>query len=109
MTFYDYNLHFRTRHSDDDEPSLGTKCCFGFMFFVAQILLHGVITLILFWICAYRWDQEYPTPFIWQGQTNQELEMTWNLHPFLMTTGLIYFLGQGMLVYRLVLKAPFFF
>ena len=30
--------------------------------------------------------------------------MTWNLHPFLMTTGLIYFLGQGMLVYRSDLK-----
>jgi len=90
----------RTRHSDDDETSLGTKCCFGFLFFAAQILLHGVITLILFWICAYRWDPEYATPFIWQGETNQELEMTWNLHPVLMSTGLIYFLGQGMLVYR---------
>ena len=70
------------------------------MFFLAQILLHAVVTLILFWICAYRWDQEFPTPFIWRGETNQELEMTWNLHPFLMSTGLIYLLGQGMLVYR---------
>jgi len=90
------------RHSEEEEPSLGRKCCFGFLFVIAQILLHGSLTLLLFWICVMRWSpsEQYPTPFYWQGSTQEELELTWNLHPFLMMAGFIYFMGQGMLVYR---------
>ena len=107
---------FRVRRIEDEEASFGTICCFGFLFSVAQIFLHAALTLILFWICYFRWDQNaYPTPFLWRGegekmenqspeerfrQTKEDLKMTWNLHPFLMVAGFIYFMGQAMLVYR---------
>lgn len=107
----------RVRRIEDEEASFGTICCFGFLFSVAQIFLHAALTLILFWICYFRWDQNaYPTPFLWRGegekmenqspeerfrQTKEDLKMTWNLHPFLMVAGFIYFMGQAMLVYRI--------
>jgi len=107
----------RMRRTEDEEASLGTICCFGFLFSVAQIFLHAALTLVLFWICYFRWDQnKYPTPFLWRGegekldnqspeeryrQTKEDLKMTWNLHPFLMVAGFIYFMGQAMLVYRI--------
>jgi len=97
-----YSRSNRMRQSDDEEVSLGRKCCFGLLFIIAQILLHGSLTLLLIWITVMRWtpSEQYPTPFLWQGDTKEELELTWNLHPFMMMTGFIYFMGQGMLVYR---------
>lgn len=88
--------HFNNRHrkSDDEEMSGGARCCFGFLTFLAQILLHGVVGLVLFWVTAYHSKDK--VPFSWR--TDPDLE--WNLHPVLMILGFIYFMGQAMLMYR---------
>lgn len=84
-------LFFRHRKSEDDEMSGGSRCCFGFMVFIAQILLHGVVGLVLFWVIQYHSKPDKAWPFSWK--TDPELEF--NLHPFLMIMGFIYFTGQG--------------
>ena len=80
----------RHRKSDDEEMSGGARCCFGFLTFLAQILLHGVVGLVLFWVIAYH-SKDNVGPFSFR--TDPELE--WNLHPVLMILGFIYFMGQG--------------
>ena len=57
---------------------------------MAQILLHGVVGLVLFWVIAYH-SKDNVGPFSFR--TDPELE--WNLHPVLMILGFIYFMGQG--------------
>ena len=60
-----------------------------------QIFLHAPVALILYWIIQYK-QHGKGKPFAWQGgENNSELELTWNLHPFLMVTGFVYFMGQG--------------
>jgi len=86
----------RHREKNDDEMSGGSRCCFGFMVFIAQILLHGVVGLVLFWIIQYHSKQREPWPFSWKADPDLEF----NLHPFLMIMGFIYFMGQAMLMYR---------
>jgi len=87
---------FRHREKNDDEMSGGARCCFGFMVFIAQILLHGVVGLVLFWVIQYHSKPGKTWPFSWK--VDPELEF--NLHPFLMIMGFIYFMGQAMLMYR---------
>jgi len=85
------------RKSDDDEMSGGARCCFGFLIFIAQILLHGVLGLVLFWVIQYHSKRpEKPWPFSWRDDP----ELEFNLHPVLMIAGFIYFMGQAMLMYR---------
>ena len=93
-------FYFRHRKSDDEEMSGGARCCFGFLTFLAQILLHGVVGLVLFWVTAYHSKDK--VPFSWR--TDPELE--WNLHPVLMILGFIYFMGQGSKV-TLISKLSF--
>ena len=82
---------YRHREKNDDEMSGGARCCFGFMVFIAQILLHGVVGLVLFWVIQYHSKPGKTWPFSWK--VDPELEF--NLHPFLMIMGFIYFMGQG--------------
>merc|ERR1711953_1224805 len=93
--------HRIRQQEEEDEASVGTRCCYGFLYAITQIFLHAPVALILYWIIQYK-QHGKGKPFAWQGgdEDNSELELTWNLHPFLMVTGLIYFMGQGMLVYR---------
>ena len=86
----------RIRHQEEEEEaSLGTRCCYGFLYAVTQIFLHAPVALILYWIIQYK-QHGKGKPFAWRGgENNSELELTWNLHPFLMVTGLVYFMGQG--------------
>ena len=71
----------------------GARCCFGFLVLIAQILLHGVLGLVWFWIVHYHSDEKATWgAFAWRD--NPELEF--NLHPVLMITGFIYFSGQCM-------------
>jgi len=93
---------FNTRHrrTEDDKMSKGAKCCFGFLFLTTQVLLHGLLTLILYWIIQFRWNDGQGLPFAWRGTGRLDLEKQWNLHPVLMVTGFIYCMGQAMLVYR---------
>ena len=88
--FFEY---FRHRKSEDDEMTGGARCCFGFLVLIAQILLHGVLGLVWFWIVHYHSDEKATWgAFAWRD--NPELEF--NLHPVLMITGFIYFSGQCM-------------
>lgn len=80
--------------------SRGARCCFGLLFLTTQVLLHGLITLILYWIIQFRWKDGQGLPFAWRGTGRVALEKQWNLHPVLMVTGFIYCMGQAMLVYR---------
>jgi len=89
-------IHRMHRKSDDDEMSGGARCCFGFLVFIAQILLHGVLGLVFFWIVQYHSKPNSPWPFSWK----EDPDLEWNLHPVLMITGFIYFMGQAMLMYR---------
>ena len=91
ILFYFLSFVFRHRKSEDDEMSGGSRCCFGFMVFIAQILLHGVVGLVLFWVIQYQSKEGKAWPFSWK--TDPDLEF--NLHPFLMIMGFIYFMGQG--------------
>ena len=90
----------------------GARCCFGFLVAMAQILLHGVVGLVLFWVFKYHSDdnEDNPWPFSWR--TNYKLEF--NLHPVLMILGFIYFMGQGTLMLAMLLlnfkfQLPVFF
>ena len=40
----------------DEDMSGGSRCCFGLMALLVQILLHGELALTLYWIVQYRWD-----------------------------------------------------
>ena len=81
----------------------GARCCFGFMVFLAQILLHGVVGLVLFWVIMYH--SKDGQPFAWR----KDPDLEWNLHPVLMILGFIYFMGQGnyWLINNLVQFCPF--
>ena len=79
----------------DEEMSGGSRCCFGVLALLVQILLHGELALTLYWIIQYRWDPAQGLPFAFRGSQEGDLEKEWNLHPVLMITGFIYCMGQG--------------
>ena len=85
-------LIFRHRKVDDDEMSGGAKCCFGFLVTIAQILLHGALGLVLYWVFMFHRKEGATWPFAWREDPQTEF----NLHPVLMIAGFIYFMGQGM-------------
>jgi len=87
------------RKHDDDRMSGGTRCCFGMLMLVAQVLLHGVMALTLYWIIQYHsktYDDGSLRPFAWR----EDPDLEWNMHPVLMVAGFIYFMGEAMLMYR---------
>ena len=86
----------RQRRTEDDQMSRGARCCFGLLFLTTQVLLHGLITLILYWVIQFRWKDGQGLPFAWRGTGRVALEKQWNLHPVLMVTGFIYCMGQGI-------------
>jgi len=66
---------------------------------VAQVLLHGVLALTLYWIIQYRSKKDSEgniQPFAWR----EDPQLEWNMHPVLMIAGFIYFMGEAMLMYR---------
>jgi len=96
----------RQRKAEPEAMSSTARCCFGLLTLVAQILLHGVLALTLYWVIQYRWQDKQGLPFAWKtlegspAEREVAREKQWNLHPVLMITGLIYCSGQAMLVYR---------
>lgn len=81
--------------------TLGAKCCFTFLMLITQILLHGVVGLVLYWVWMFHNsendDGEIPWhPFAWREDPRKEF----NLHPVLMIVGFVYCMGQSMLMYR---------
>ena len=83
---------FRHRKHDDDKMSGGATCCLVFMVGVAQILLHGLVGLVLYWVIKFHTREGETWPFAWREDPSQEF----NLHPVLMIIGFIYFMGQGL-------------
>ena len=47
-------FHFRHRRVDEDSMTLGAKCCFTFLMLITQILLHGVVGLVLYWVWMFH-------------------------------------------------------
>jgi len=93
-------LHNMHRKPEVESMGGGARCCFGLLTLVAQILLHGVLALTLYWVIQYRWQDQEGLPFAWRGSGPSDREKQWNLHPVLMILGMIYCSGQAMLVYR---------
>lgn len=60
-------------------------CIFGWLLGLAQLLLHGAVGLVLFWVVYYR------DGFGWRDQPKLEF----NYHPVLMITGFVYLSGNG--------------
>jgi len=68
----------------------GNWCIFGCLLGLAQLLLHGAMGLVLFWVLHYR------SGFGWKDEPGKEF----NYHPVLMIAGFIYLGGQALLSYR---------
>ena len=47
-------FHVRHRRVDEDSMTLGAKCCFTFLMLITQILLHGVVGLVLYWVWMFH-------------------------------------------------------
>merc|ERR1712241_344400 len=63
---------------------------------LAQILLHGALGLVLYWVFMFHRAEGETWPFSWKEDAKKEFWM----HPVLMIAGFIYFMGQSMLMYR---------
>lgn len=74
------------------EPSMGygNWCIFGLLLGLAQLLLHGALGLVLFWVVYYRGG------FGWR----ETPQLEFNYHPVLMIAGFIYLVGNALLTYR---------
>ncbi|XP_071538936.1 plasma membrane ascorbate-dependent reductase CYBRD1-like isoform X2 [Panulirus ornatus] len=79
------------RDSYGGEMSTGSSIVFYFLVFLAEILMFGLLSLVLFWSVYYRGG------FGWRD----EVHLEFNFHPVLMICGFVFFLGHAMLVYRL--------
>lgn len=81
-------IAFRTpKVEGGSSSSPGNWCIFGLLLGLAQLLLHGALGLVLFWVFQYRGG------FGWRE--NPQLEF--NYHPVLMIGGFIYLLGNGII------------
>ena len=47
-------LSLRHRRVDEDSMTLGAKCCFTILMLITQILLHGVVGLVLYWVWMFH-------------------------------------------------------
>ena len=63
-------------------------CC------LAQVLLHGLLGVLLYWLLRHRAEPSQLIPFSWLGQTENPRRME-NLHSLTMVAGTVYCTGQG--------------
>ena len=85
------NCEFRSGKMESTTVSTSTSagpanwCVFGWLLGLAQLLLHGALGLVLFWVVYYRQG------FGWRDEPKLEF----NYHPVLMIGGFIYLVGNG--------------
>lgn len=80
----------KTKTVEVSDMNTGTRCGFGFIMLLAQVLLFGNLALVLYWVFQYR------DGIAWQDNIQKEF----NLHPVLMIGGFIFLMGQSILVFR---------
>jgi hypothetical protein len=73
--------------SEEGSSSPPNWCFFGWLLALTQLLLHGALGLVLFWVIYYLGG------FGWQDQPKLEF----NYHPVLMIGGFVYLSGNGKL------------
>lgn len=73
--------------SDGGSSSPPNWCFFGWLLALTQLLLHGALGLVLFWVIYYLGG------FGWHDQPKLEF----NYHPVLMIGGFVYLSGNGKL------------
>ena len=91
------------------------SCCFGFLMCLAQILLHGALVLVLYWVFMFHPNdgndskpgQDQTDEFVWPFAWKTEAKKIFWIHPVLMITGFIYFMGQCMSFFFLLSQAFF--
>ncbi|KAH7962368.1 hypothetical protein HPB52_015746 [Rhipicephalus sanguineus] len=70
--------------------SAAMKALFYLLLFLAEVLLFGTITLLIYWIFNYQGGVAWAN----------DIKKQFNLHYILMTGGFIFLNGHAMLVYR---------
>ncbi|XP_050044017.2 uncharacterized protein [Dermacentor andersoni] len=70
--------------------SVAMKALFYLLLFLAEVLLFGTITLLIYWIFNYQGGVAWAN----------DIKKQFNLHYILMTGGFIFLNGHAMLVYR---------
>lgn len=87
--FPSFPFSFKSRPSKVDSGMASANwCIFGWLLGLAQLLLHGALGLVLFWVLYFRGG------FGWQESPKLEF----NYHPVLMITGFVYLGGNGTLI-----------
>jgi len=81
----------RSHSYGEEQMTGGWACLFYFLVVVTELLLFGVLILSLVWVYKFHGG------FAW----NEDVDKQFNVHPVLMITGFIFFMGRAMLVYRL--------
>lgn len=74
--------------SDGGSSNPPNWCFFGWLLALTQLLLHGALGLVLFWVIYYLGG------FGWHDQPKLEF----NYHPVLMIGGFVYLSGNGKLL-----------
>lgn len=85
--FYNIGFTFSRSHRESygGEMSTASSMVFYFLVFLAEILMFGLLSLVLFWVVYYRGG------FAWREDVAKEF----NYHPVLMITGFIFLMGHG--------------
>ena len=91
----DVCVHCFVRAEEPASPSPG-GCWLNMICLLAQLLLHALLAVLLYWLLYYRWDGPGLVPFHWLGG---DVRLEWSLHPLMMVLGSVYCVGQGMLMY----------
>ncbi|KZS11716.1 Cytochrome b ascorbate-dependent protein 3 [Daphnia magna] len=76
--------------SDGGSSSPPNWCFFGWLLALTQLLLHGALGLVLFWVIYYL------DGFGWRDNP----KLLFNYHPVLMVGGFVYLSGNALLSYR---------
>ena len=76
--------------SNPTTTSTSSRCFFGILYTLAQLLLFGSVIIFVYWIVQHE------EGFAWSNHRGKQF----NLHAVLMMTGFIFMNGQSMLIYK---------